>query len=119
MKQILCLIFFMLFATSCNKDYQVFIKEKAVPAMAKGIATGLECAKPDIIEADINKALKFVKIETANPVIGEACSAAVKMLVPILIEKGIPKSWECKGTMATKGLIAIGDAACSAAASAL
>lgn len=110
----LIVLSFLFLSISCKVNNQEIIKSKVVPAMAKGIATGLECSRPDLIEADIHKVLKTVKIETANPAVGAVCKTAVDVVVPILIKNGIPKSWECKGTMATEGLKALGGAVCSA-----
>ena len=109
----LIIISSLLLLSSCKFNTRQVIKDKIVPAMATGIATGLECARKDLIEADIHKVLKTVKIEAANPVVGEVCKTAVSTIAPILIKNGIPKSWECKGDMAIEGIKSLGDAVCS------
>lgn len=89
---------------SCSKE-----KVKTVTAdlittnLSEAIVTGLECAKADVVTADVKaKVDATFKIEAENAVAEAFCKTVVDIVIPQVLTATIPATWECKATNATE-----------------
>jgi hypothetical protein len=89
-----------LFLTACPSTSPVCTLQKTVATkFSEAIATNLQCAKVDVIDADLNKALEPLKLCQAQQT-GVVADIVCPTMVDLATNGGtmaLPSTWECKG----------------------
>lgn len=101
MKKLILALVLVLPLFACSKqEVKVNTADLIVANLSTAISTGLECAKPDVVTADVKaKVYEVFKIQAqGNIVAATFCKTVVDIVVPQVIGVVLPKTWECKAT---------------------
>lgn len=107
MKKLLIITTVALSLVSCSKEV---VKEKTAELITTNLSAAvvaqLECAKADVVTADIKaKVDDIFKIQAqGNVVAATFCKTVVDLVIPQVIGATLPVSWECKATSATSAV---------------
>ena len=87
---------------SCSKKEVVATTADLISSnLSTAVVSGLECAKADVVAADIKaKVDAAFKIQAqGNVVAATFCKTVVDIVLPQVIGVSLPKAWECKATV--------------------
>lgn len=105
MKRNLLIVALMCIAfTSCTKKEAISTTATLITSnLSAAIVNGLECAKPEVVTADIKAKIdEAFKIQAqGNIVAATFCKTVVDIVIPQVVGASLPVTWECKATMAT------------------
>jgi len=97
MKSLILSMLMIFVLVGCSGDKANNAKEKVGGLLSGAIATGLDCAKPELIKEDILKLLKYEGAATEEKfVVSSLCKLAVKEVIPMVFKLGVPSRYECK-----------------------
>lgn len=103
-KLLMALVLLPVLFVSCSKDtFKAKTAELVTKNLSLAIVTNLECAKSEVVTADVKAKVDDVfKIQAQGNVVAETfCKTVVDLVVPQVIGATLPTTWECKATNAT------------------
>lgn len=95
------IVMVMVALVSCTKqEVKTNAADLVATNLSTAISTGLECAKPEVVAADVKvKVYDLFKIQAqGNIVAATFCKTVVDIVIPQVINVALPKTWECKAT---------------------
>jgi hypothetical protein len=116
MKMLFALIALSLVLVGCSgKDVKQTAADLVTNNLSTVVVTQLQCAQADAVKADIKaKVDALFKVEAQTDSLGSAfCNSVVDIIVPQLVQAGIPATWECSAANATDKVVELAKQGCA------
>lgn len=100
---------------SCTKEDAKKKLAKVLTAnISETIIENLECSNSDAVKLDVGaKVDEMLKIEAqSSSIASQICGSMVELIVPQLIQSGLPAAWECSAEGATGNAIELAKKGC-------
>jgi hypothetical protein len=102
---------------SCHKKPSCDLAAKYSKIVGVGVAKLFDCKKPDLIAlalADELEKLKLCENVQTGPIAAVICKPASVYVTTLIVDKALPKKWECAGGVASGGIETAVYTACNA-----
>jgi hypothetical protein len=116
MKMLFVMIALSLALVSCSgKDVKQGAANLVTDNLSSVVVAQLQCAQADAVKADIKlKVDALFKVEAETSSLGGAfCNSVVDIVVPQLVQAGIPATWECTAANATDKVVELAKQGCA------
>jgi hypothetical protein len=116
MKMLFALIALTLLTVSCSKeDAKKKAADLVTTNLSNVVVAQLQCAQPDAVKADIKaKVDDLFKVQAQTDSVGSMfCNSVVEIIVPQLVQAGIPATWECTAANATDKVVELAKQGCA------